>query len=146
MSPLISKSTSAARRFSETWPAFSVRSGERICWTTGLPASVRSVSSTAARKAGSSIVDRSLSMRTLSLAGCLNPASRSLFTRPDSPGPEVFWSIVWSPADWPIRKAIATKASQPKVAVFQCAALQRPMRAATFLDRRGCGGPASGDI
>ena len=50
--------------------------------------------------------------------------------RPDSPGPAMFGSIVLVPTMPPSAKATTTKASQPKVAFFQWAALQRPIRAA----------------
>src|SRR5262249_949529 len=69
-------------------------------------------------------------IRTFSAAGLLKPASRILSTRPDSPGPVVEASISFEPAMPPSAKATTTKASQPKVAVFQWPALQRPMRAA----------------
>ncbi len=52
--------------------------------------------------------------------------------RPDSPGPAAFGSIVFVPAMPPSAKATRTNASQPKVAVFQWSALQRPIRAARF--------------
>ena len=50
--------------------------------------------------------------------------------RPDSPGPGSFGSTLFVPTMPPSAKATTTKASQPNVAVFQWAALQRPMRAA----------------
>ena len=49
--------------------------------------------------------------------------------RPDSPGPAEF-VMVFVPTRPPSPKATRTKASHPKVAVFQWLALQRPMRAA----------------
>ena len=52
--------------------------------------------------------------------------------RPDSPGPGVLASMVFMPTMPPSPKATTTMASQPNVAVFQCAALQRPMRPARF--------------
>jgi hypothetical protein len=70
-----------------------------------------------------------LSIRTVSRADCLKPASRILCIRPDSPGP-VLSSMFFVPARPPSPKATMTKASQPKVAFFQWVALQRPMRAA----------------
>ena len=39
--------------------------------------------------------------------------------RPDSPGPAVFGSGLFVPTMPPIPKATTTRASQPKVAVFQ---------------------------
>ena len=57
--------------------------------------------------------------------------------RPDSPGPGAFVSIVFVPTMPPSAKATMTKMSQPNVAVFQCIALQRPMRAATLREVPG---------
>src|SRR5262249_16429465 len=48
---------------------------------------------------------------------------------------ESFWSICLVPTAWPIITAATTKASQPKTAVFQWLALQRPIRAAKLFDR-----------
>ena len=50
--------------------------------------------------------------------------------RPDSPGPAALGSIVLMPTAPPSPNATRTNAIQPNVAVFQWAALQRPMRAA----------------
>ena len=50
--------------------------------------------------------------------------------RPDCPGPCAFGSGFLIPTMLLSAKATTTKASQPNVAVFQCAALQRPIRAA----------------
>ena len=74
--------------------------------------------------------DRRLWTRTFSAAGCLNPASRMRSIRPDWPGPEVFVSMFFVPTMPPRPKATTTRKSQPKVAVFQWFALQRPIRAA----------------
>src|SRR5438067_910448 len=68
----------------------------------------------------------------LSFAGSLNPAWRILSMLPDSPGPDVFGLTVFVPTWPPTANATTTSASQPKVAVFQWPALQRPMRAARF--------------
>ena len=92
----------------------------------------------AAVKAGSVARSERLWMRTLSPAGCLKPASRILSMRPDSPGPGVFGSMLFVPTMPPSAKATTTKASQPKVAVFQWLALQRPMRAARLGDCVRC--------
>ncbi len=86
-------------------------------------------------KAGVPARSERLWIRTLSAAGCLKPASRILSIRPDCPGPEAFGSTCLVPSWPPTKNAASTRASQPKVAVFQWAALQRPMRAATL---RGC--------
>ena len=88
-------------------------------------------SATAALKAGSPARCVRLWIRMFSPAGCLNPASRMRSIRPDSPGPSLeVGSMVFVPTMPPSAKATTTKASQPNVAVFQWAALQRPMRAA----------------
>src|SRR6266536_6557857 len=72
-------------------------------------------------------------IRTVSLAGCLKPARASVLdARPDSPFPESDCARTCVPIALPTKKATATKPSQPKAAVFQCAALQRPARAAKF--------------
>ena len=82
------------------------------------------------RRRDRSCAASSLWIRTLSPAGCLKPASRILSARPDSPGPAVLGSMVLVPTAPPIAKAAMTRPSQPKVAVFQWLALQRPIRAA----------------
>ena len=81
---------------------------------------------TAAVKAGVPAPAERLRIRTLSSAGCLKPSSRIRSMRPDSPGPGALGSTLLTPIAVPRPKATITKASQPKVAVFQCAALQRP--------------------
>src|SRR5262245_38126395 len=94
-------------------------------------------SATAALNAGS-VADSELPWtRTLSSAGRWKPASRIRSIRPDSPGPGAFGSIDFMPARPPSPKATITNASQPKVAVFQWSALQRPIRAARLLDLVG---------
>src|SRR2546423_12293438 len=50
--------------------------------------------------------------------------------RPDWPGPDVFGSTFFVPIAPPTANATTTRASHPKVAVFQWPALQRPTRAA----------------
>src|SRR5207253_6684428 len=52
--------------------------------------------------------------------------------RPDSPGPALVGSACFVPTWLPRANASSTSASQPNVAVFQWAALQPPMRAATL--------------
>src|SRR3954447_14735300 len=67
--------------------------------------------------------------------------------RPDSPGPALVGSACLVPTWLPTANASSTSASQPKVAVFQCAALQRPTRAATLGRRcagRDCCAPDAG--
>ena len=99
--------------------AFAEASGERTLRTSGALETRATTSSTAALKAGSLVRSERLWMRTLSPAGCLNPASRILSMRPDWPGPVVFGSASFVPTAPPMAKAITTKASQPNVAAFQ---------------------------
>src|SRR5580765_8532676 len=123
LSPLMSKSISTAWRSPAIFGAWTLR-------TTATFDRRATTSSIAAAKAGVPVCSERFWIRTLSPAGCLKPASRILSIRPDSPGPLAFGSICFVPI-WPPRaKATTTRASQPKVAVFQWAALQRPMRAA----------------
>ncbi len=86
-------------------------------------------SSTAAANAASSTVSVSLCTRTLSSAGRSKPSSRIVAIRPDSPGAPSS-SSCFVPIAPPIATAATTNAIHPTVAVFQCAALQRPVRAA----------------
>src|SRR6476646_11123354 len=88
----------------------------------------------ARRNAGASVVILVLRISTLSLAGCLNSAASVFITCPDSPDPDAFGSIVFVPIALPIANDAITNASHPKVAVFQCEALHRPIRAAKCLD------------
>jgi hypothetical protein len=72
-------------------------------------------------------------MRTLSDADRVNPASsyrRLAFAE----SPELFSAAVISlvPTMPPRTAAAMTKTIQPKIAVFRCRALHRPMRAAMF--------------
>src|SRR5262245_34260500 len=85
---------------------------------------------TAASNAGVPAVAVRLCINTFSAAGRLKPSCRIRSIRPDSPGPVVFGSGVFVPTMPPSPKATTTRSSQPKVAVFQWFALQRPMRAA----------------
>src|SRR5689334_5527675 len=71
--------------------------------------------------------------RTLSLAGVLNPAfSRIASARAVSPVPCSESLSETFPASAPAKIARTTNTIQATVAVFQCAALQRPARAARF--------------
>src|SRR5947209_4178225 len=54
---------------------------------------------------------------------------------PDSPLPLFSWMRVFVPRTPPMAAAAMTNASQPKVAVFQWLALQRPIRAAMLFER-----------
>jgi hypothetical protein len=105
-------------------------SGDRTFWTSSSCESFATTSVIAALKAGSVVLSSVLWTRTFSPAGCWNPASRILSIRPDSPGPGASSSIDFMPTAPPSPNATRTNASQPNVAVFQCAALQRPIRAA----------------
>ena len=75
------------------------------------------------------IMSASVCTSTLSPAGSSNPSSRIRAIRPDSPG-ESPSPICFVPIAPPITTAAITNAIQPKVAVFQCAALQRAARVA----------------
>jgi hypothetical protein len=109
--------------------------GERTFSTSACFETRATTSSIAAVKAGSLGRSERLWIRTLSPAGCLKPASRIRSARPDSPGPAVTGSMLFVVTRLPIANATTTKASHPNAAVFQCAALQRPMRAAMLLLR-----------
>jgi hypothetical protein len=54
--------------------------------------------------------------------------------RPDSPAPVSNSLSCFVPAAVPAAKAITMNASQPKIAIFRCWALHRPIRAAMFLE------------
>ena len=129
-------------RPSRSGPRCRASSGERTFWTSvDLRDRARRRPRSRPSKAGSPAASERLWIRTLSPAGCLKPASRILSMRPDSPGPAVFGSMLFVPTMPPSAKATRTKASQPKVAVFQWPALQRPMRAARLFElvRSWCG-------
>src|SRR5438067_12587347 len=93
-------------------------------------ATVRIASLIAAVNAGDPTVLVVLRTNTLSAADCLYSSPSTAATCPDSPGPVLVGSIFFVPRALPIANAATTNASQPNVAVFQCEALQRPMRAA----------------
>ena len=148
-SPRIWKSTRTERSSAEIWPAFSDSSGERTFCTTSIAVTFATTSSIAAWNAGSSTVSVSLWIRMFSPAGCWKPSSRIRAARPDSPTPDVAASICVVPFMIPSANARITKANQPKMAVLRCRALQRPMRPAMLVWRRGASGawpatPASG--
>ena len=136
-SPRIANSTRAAWRSLEIWSALPASYGDPTFWTSSSFEILATTSATPALKAGSVADSDRLWTRTLSSAGFLKPASRILSIRPDSPGPGLFGSIDFMPARPPSPKATITNASQPKVAVFQWSALQRPIRAARLLDLVG---------
>ena len=120
---MISKSTSTACPFLEIF-------GDSMCVTTGTLEIRAAASCTTASKAGVPARTFVLWMNRLSAARGLKPASRIRSIRPDSPGPDVFGLGFFVPIMPPMPKATTTRSSQPKVAVFQWFALQRPMRAA----------------
>ena len=115
-------------------------SGDRMFVTTSSAETLATTSSTAAAKAGSLMVSESLWTRTLSPAGWSNSSWRSLSTRPDSPTPDVACSILVVPLRMPAANATTTNASQPKMAVFRCCALQRPIRPARLVGFLGSSG------
>ena len=132
-SPRIWKSMIAERPSSEICAALVSPSGARRLITCSSPSSRAAVSSIAAANSGSLAVSVSLWMRTVSPAGCLKPASRIWSARLDSPAPPALPSAAFVPTTVPSMTASTTKASQPKTAVFQWPALQRPMRPAMFV-------------
>ena len=138
-SPRIWSPTRAACPFGAICPLFAGARGERTCWTASSFEIAATTSWTAARNSGSLVRRVELWTRMLSPAGCGNPASRILSMRPDSPGPGASASSVFMPTMPPIPNETTTKASQPNVAVFQCVALQRPMRAAMLRFGAWCG-------
>jgi len=112
LSPRMSNWTSAA------CPSFAT-APRRTFWTTGSFETRATTAPTAASNAAVPARCERLWIRTLSPAGCLNPASRILSMRPDSPGPAVLGSTFTTPTAPPIPKATMTSAIHPKVAVFQ---------------------------
>ena len=100
------------------WSALPAMSGERMFATTAIFEIRATTSATAESKAGVPARAVRLWIRTCSEAGCLKPASRIRFMRPDSPGPAVL-SMFLVPTMPPSPKATRTNASQPNVAIFQ---------------------------
>src|SRR5205823_9997453 len=76
-------------------------------------------------------------MTTISLCGsALNPAWLRIWSaRCDSPTLVSWLDMVFMPMFMPTASETTTNASQPKTAVFQWLALQRPMRAAMLFER-----------
>ena len=92
---------------------------------------------TAARNAGLVTVIPVPWMSTISVCGSVwpNPAWRSITSaRCAWPTFASFWSICFVLTALPTTSEAMTKASQPKTAVFQWLALQRPIRAAMLFD------------
>jgi hypothetical protein len=121
-SPRMSKVTSAECRSAESC-------GSPTFVTAGSADTRRATSSTAASKTGLPALSVELCTSTLSLSALSKFSSRISAMRPDSPGASPSPSC-FVPTAPPSTTAITTNAIQPKVAVFQCAALHRPARAA----------------
>ena len=118
-SPLISKSTSAARPFGEIWASLPVSVGERTFSTKPNAETFATTSATTALNAGSFASTVWLWISTVSPAGCWKPASRIRSARPDSPTPDVLLSILVAPIMLPTTNATTTNPSHPKIAVFR---------------------------
>jgi hypothetical protein len=107
--------------------------------------SSRTVSSIVARKAGSSTVFVSDWMSTNSdcpVSSRSKARSMIWLALPASPTAVSFSSASCTGIANERARAAITNVSHPKMAVFRCAALQRPMRAARFLEGwRGDIGP-----
>src|ERR671937_3083958 len=125
----MSNSTNCARRSFETSPAALVR---RFV-TCGIVRSLASTPCTVARKPGSATVALCEPTSTASEAGVLNPAlARICSARAVSPVDCSDKDSLCVPTEVPTPIAITTNATQTATAVFQCAALHRPARAARF--------------
>ena len=126
---------------STEWPSFEIcpslpaASGERSLVTFGYVSSFAIAAVTTARNAGSDAVCVFDCTSTYSLcSSSLKPASRMMWSAlRASPTLTSFWSIVTMPTAVPIANDAITNASQPKMAVLRCFALQRPIRAAMFV-------------
>ena len=129
-SPRMSKWTSAACPSAAIWSAFAGSSGLRTLVTAGTDETRSTTSSTAALKAGLLASSVRLWISTNSSAGRSKFSARIFSIRPDSPGIPSLGPSCFVPTTPPTTSAAMTNASQPKVAVFQCEALQRPVRAA----------------
>ena len=122
-----------ARPEAEIWSLWLGTSGDFTFWTFGNCASVDVTSLIVARKAGSFAVcvfDRIRTTSPCSFSFCLKPAAMILSALRASP---TLASVVFRyfvPTVFPTKPAAMTNTSQPMTAVFQCFALQRPMRAA----------------
>jgi hypothetical protein len=104
--------------------------GLRTSLTSGSADTRLTTSPSAFWNAGLLVVSVRLWTSTVSSAGVSKLASRIRSIRPDSPDPSVSWSSCFVPTVPPMTTAAVTNASHPKVAVFQCEALQRPAPAA----------------
>ena len=125
--PFMSNSISCARRSFETSPAAPVR---RFV-TCGIVRSFASTPCTDARNVGSATVRVRERTSTASDAGVLKPAlARICSARAVSPVDCSDTDSLCVPSAVPTPIATATKATHTATAVFQCAALHRPARAA----------------
>ena len=105
--------------------------------TCGNASSVFVTSVITARKAGSlafSVFDWMSTISPISSLVCGKPASMILSACRASPTLVSLVSRYFVPTALPITKDAMTNASQPKTAVFQWLALQRPMRAAKLFE------------
>ena len=101
----------------------------------GFPRIEPRTSATAARNAASVATSFELWISTISVSGsaCGKACCRILSALWDWPTFASFVSICFVPTTMPSANETITNASQPKTAVFQCPALQRPIRPATFM-------------
>jgi len=130
--PRMSNWTIAAWRSAEIWSGWPL-SGPLTPLACGSARTARSTRWSSLRKAGSPAACAALRTSTASLACRWKPASVSARSARAGSPLEFSTSVSLAvPASWPRITAAATKASQPKVAVFQCPALQRAARSAMF--------------
>ena len=135
--PFMFHSTSAVCLSFDTCASYAGSSGERTSLIVWMGLIAFRTSTTAARNAGSLIVLVLLCTTTISPIGCV--CGKPAFCRMWSPvraSPTFvsFLSMFFVPTMFPRKRAATTNASQPKTAVFQWLALQRPMRAAMLFD------------
>jgi hypothetical protein len=134
-SPATVKSTRAAWPSSDT--ALAPSSGDFTFWTYATCPRCDVTSCTAALNPGSLTVSSSLWMNTVSDCG-RRPAWWSATSASwDSPLKLSTSVMEFVPIDWPIAKAITTKASHPQKAFFRCLLLQRAILAARLCED-GC--------
>ena len=127
----MSNCTSAECLSFEIWPAAPGASGERTSSTFRSSFSRVTTRAIVCRNAGSLVVAVCDWTRTLSAAGCENPASaRICCALADSPVDCSASVSLTEPTADPTTIAATTNASHPKVAVFQWAALHFAARAA----------------
>src|SRR5262245_38464243 len=133
----MSHCTIAVRPSSETRSPWPGSSGERRFFTEGNGCTARTVSPMTALNAGSSALSFWLWMTTNSVCGsALNPACFKIWSaRCDWPTLASSFDSCFVPTCMPTANDAMTKASQPKTAVFQWLALQRPIRAAMLFER-----------